>query len=325
MKNNHGHLVISLDFELLWGVFDVVNYKQKRNYFENTHLVIPKILEEFKSYEVNATWAVVGMLFNRNWNEWEQNIPERIPGYLKKELSPYKFGEAIKFEGEESQCFASELINWINNTPGQEIGSHTYSHYYCTEKGQTVEDFRADLEKAVNVAKEHNYILESLVFPRNQINKAYLQVCSDCGIKTVRSNPDSWYWKNPASESLLNKIFRTGDAYNPLAPRKSYSITELQKEPGMPLLQKASRFLRPVENNSYLHNLKINRIKAEMSAAAKNKEVYHLWWHPHNFGERPEESMKDLNEILIHYQKCKQKYDFKSVNMKELDQIFNSG
>ena len=45
-KSTNGFLVISLDFELLWGVFDVVDFEEKKIYFENTRLVIPKILED---------------------------------------------------------------------------------------------------------------------------------------------------------------------------------------------------------------------------------------------------------------------------------------
>ena len=63
----NGALVISLDFELLWGVFDKVDWRDKKKYFQNTRRVIPEILRLFEQYEISSTWATVGMLFNKYW------------------------------------------------------------------------------------------------------------------------------------------------------------------------------------------------------------------------------------------------------------------
>ena len=96
MNIENGTLVISLDFELLWGVFDKVNYKEKSEYFSNTRKVIPEILNIFEANNIHCTWATVGMLFNENWEEWESNIPKVLPDYKRKELSAYEFGNKIK-------------------------------------------------------------------------------------------------------------------------------------------------------------------------------------------------------------------------------------
>ena len=310
--------MISLDFELLWGVFDLVNTQEKVTYFENTRKVIPKILNFFSQYDIHATWAVVGMLFNENWADWEQNMPKAEPAYTDDKFSAYNFGRKAKSLNIERLCFAPELIELISKVPGQEIGTHTYSHYYCMEKGQTIEQFRSDLEQAIRVASSKNINLTSLVFPRNQVKEEYLQVAWELGIKTVRSNPDDWYWQDPSSEALSTKIFRTGESYNILGARKSYHMEEIEWKQSLPIAQKASRFLRPTERNKILQNLKLQKIKREMSSAAKNKEVYHLWWHPHNFGKTPKESLKELSEILEHFSDCRERYNFESLNMEEI-------
>ena len=318
MKKSAGYFVISLDFELIWGVFDVLDYKHHLPYFQNTRKIIPEILQCFRDNEINCTWATVGMLFNSNWVEWVANTPETEPAYQDSRLSAYMFGNCVPEEESNDVFFAPEIIQKIIETPGQEIGTHTYSHYYCQEEGQTVEQFREDLEMAIRLAQRQNIKLESLVFPRNQFAEEYLKVCFALGIQAVRSNPNDWYWKNPKSESLLTKIARTGDAYNVFARRKSYSLKEMKPLEGLPLSQMASRFLRPVENNSLLRRLKMRRIKDEMTAAAKKGEVYHLWWHPHNFGHYPKESLQDLGEIISHFKTLQKKYNFQSKNMKEL-------
>ena len=317
MENN-GLFVISLDFELLWGVFDVFHSNNERNYFLNTRAVIPTILKEFEKNEIHATWAVVGMLFNENWADWEQNIPALEPTYINEKFSAYSFGRKTSSLNSEKMCFAPELIEQISKVPGQEVGTHTYSHYYCLEKGQTIQQFRIDLEQAINVASKKDIKLTSLVFPRNQLKEEYLKVCWELGIKTIRSNPDDWYWRDPSKESLGSKIFRTGESYNIFSGRKSYAMEEIKWRDNLPLAQKASRFLRPCEGNKLLQKLKLTKIKEEMSSAAKKKEIYHLWWHPHNFGRRPDESLNELSEILKHFSYCREKYDLQSFNMQEV-------
>jgi len=315
---NKGYLVISLDFELLWGVFDKVNHKQKETYFDNTRKVIPEIINLFSEYNIHCTWATVGMLFNENFIEWETNKPNNLPNYKNTNLSAYNYGELNKMELSSQSCFAKDLILQIKNSSNQELATHTYSHYYCLENGQDLLSFKADLEKSISLAAAMGIELKSLVFPRNQFNKAYLKICYDLGINNVRSNPTDWYWKDTQSTSLKNKLFRTGDAYFGTM-NKSYSIGQLKKIEGSPLSQKASRLLRPYTSNSLLNNLKLKRIKSEMTYAARNNQIYHLWWHPHNFGNNPIENIADLKNLLEHYRKCEEKYGFGSATMSEIN------
>ncbi|MGB7842221.1 MAG: polysaccharide deacetylase family protein [Salinimicrobium sp.] len=312
----NGALVISMDFELLWGVFDKVNWIEKKEYFLNTRKVIPQILQLFEKYEISCTWATVGMLFNENWEEWSQNIPEVLPEYENKKLSAYSYGASIKSKETEELCFAPDLIKQIKETLGQEIGTHTYSHFYCLEPGQTLESFRADLVRSKEMANKMDINLKSLVFPRNQYNKGYLEVCKETGIQTVRTNPEVWYWKNTQKDSLQQKIFRTGDAYLGRNNKSYKDIPHLI--PGL-WGQKASRLLRPNSSKRFLDKKRLQRIQSEMNKAAKNREIYHLWWHPHNFGGNPEKNLQDLEMILGHYKTCKEKYAFESLNMYTLN------
>jgi peptidoglycan/xylan/chitin deacetylase (PgdA/CDA1 family) len=253
-KSTNGFLVISLDFELLWGVFDKVDYKEKETYFFNTKRVVPQLLELFKEYELHVTWATVGMLFNENWTEWQKNLPTDLPEYVNPNMSAYNYAKPFPNKDLEKMCFAKDLILQINNTPFQEVATHTYSHYYCLESGQTLESFKADLEMAITIAKDMGISLKSLVFPRNQFNESYLKVCYDLGIENVRSNPTNWYWTNVQGDSLRDKIFRTGDAYLGLND-KSYNISEIKNKKNQPNSQKASRFVWPRTSYNFSCNI----------------------------------------------------------------------
>ena len=320
---NQPHLVISLDFELLWGVFDKINPAEKLKYFKNTREVIPEILKLFTSYNIRCAWATVGMLFNKDAEAWLANQPETLPNYENQELSAYRFFKENKKELDGLFCFAHELINEIKESEGQEIGTHTYSHYYCLENGQNLTSFKADLKMAVKLAKEAEIDLKSLVFPRNQFNLEYLKACKELGITSVRSNPPNWYWKNTQKDTLQQKIFRTADAYMGQKD-KSYALESIDSSnPDLPLQQPASRLLRPHANN-FLDGLKLKRIKAEMIHAAQNNLVYHLWWHPHNFGNSPVQSLRELEEILKCFAKCQSKYRMQSSSMLDITNTFTS-
>jgi peptidoglycan/xylan/chitin deacetylase (PgdA/CDA1 family) len=311
----NGALVISLDFELLWGVFDKVDWTKKVEYFNNTRKVIPEILQLFEKYEISCTWATVGMLFNEDWDEWNQNLPEILPDYENNKLSAYHYGKSIQSKETEQLCFAPDLIRQIQDTPGQEIGTHTYSHYYCLENGQGLSSFRADMKQAKLLAKKLGIDLTSLVFPRNQFNKDYLEACVEIGLKTVRTNPEVWYWRNTQKDSLRQKIFRTADAYFGDNTKSYRDVSEIL--PGL-TGQKASRFLRPHSGKKILDKSRIKRILSEMEHAAKNNKIYHLWWHPHNFGTQPESNLKDLVVILNHHKNLNKEFKFKSLSMSGL-------
>ena len=51
---------------------------------------------------------------------------------------------------------------------------------------------------------------------------------------------------------------------------------------------------------------------------AKNGKVFHLWWHPHNFGGYPEKMLCQLETILQYYTELNNKYDYTSCSMSEL-------
>lgn len=315
--------MISLDFELLWGVFDKVDHTHTQAYFHITRKLIPHLLDLFSHYQIHATWATVGMLFNESWEQWEANIPNDIPDYSHRELSAYHFGHSIKNESTRDFCLAKDLIGLIHTTPNQEVATHTYSHYYCLERGQSLDAFGQDLQKCISLARGMGITLKSLVFPRNQFNAAYLKLCYELGIENVRSNPDSWYWNNTKRDAIQDKVFRTADAYYGRKD-KSYLWRDLKWEESAPLAQKASRLLRPYSEHGWLNQLKIRRIKSEMLHAAKHGQIYHLWWHPHNMARHPVENLMELCELLEYFKYCQKSHGLQSRNMAEINTLVAS-
>ncbi len=321
MKN--GNFVISLDFEIYWGLRDALKLDQYRDNLLGVRTVIPGLLHLFDKYQINATFATVGLLFFNDKDEMLEGLPERKPHYTDSHISPYEghFDEVGRDETKDVFHFAPSLIKMILQS-GQEIGCQTFSHYYCLESGQTIEDFREDLRAAKRIAEKRGITLKSFVFPRNQYNEAYLNVCKEEGISSFRGNETSWLYKakDVESETTLRRAIRLADAYFNISGHHCHEATyminnELCNIP-------ASRFLRPYSNRlSFLEKLRLNRITKSMTHAAKHGLTYHLWWHPHNFGINIKENLAFLEKILVHYQKLSKKYVFRSVSMQQLAAI----
>jgi peptidoglycan/xylan/chitin deacetylase (PgdA/CDA1 family) len=301
--------------------------KDYNQYFLNTRKAIPEMLGLFEKHEVHVTWATVGMLFHGSRAELLENAPALKPAYDAKELSAYNYindnGIGVSESGDPFH-FAPSLIKKIISASHQELGTHTFAHYYCNEAGQAIEQFREDIKAARRAAAKFGKQLKSLVFPRNQFNDQYLKVCFEEGITSVRSNPPDWFWhiESTQAESAWKRLNRGLDAYFPIGKKNTYKLDSIQVRDGLPLCLPASRLLRPYRpKESFLNAMKISRIKSEMTRAAKQGEVYHLWWHPHNFGWYPKESMEGLEKILRHYEDCRERFGMESRSMGEMAEM----
>ena len=316
----HGTFIISLDFELNWGVHDVFTLEQYEKNLLGTREAIGRILELFDDLGIRATWATVGMLFFRNKEELMNNLPSILPSYTNLEFSPYgKLGDIGENEEQDPFHYGKSLLKKISRYEGQEISTHTFSHFYCLEEGQTAEQFEADLVASLKVVNaEFGQPAKSIVFPRNQVNKDYLPICQKYGIESFRGNEKSWIYKESKfhKENPLKRVLRLVDCYVNITGHNTYRLKNAGKEPFVNL--PSSRFLRPYNPKLIsLEKLRLRRIKKGLIYAAQNGEVYHLWWHPHNFGKDIEENMRFLTEILTLVARLNKQYGFESLTMGE--------
>ena len=313
---NKGTLCISLDFEKYWGLHDIVDIREQTNTFKAVSTTVDRLLDLFQAYDIHCTWAVVGLL-NLPSAETVKEIlsTEHIP-YTKPEYSPFHSSHGLE-KVDSSLYLAGPEIERIINTENQELASHTFSHYYCMEAGQNRSDFERDL---VNFKTFSPQPASSIVFPRNQVNEAYLPICFENGISAYRGNQANRFWKNSnyANESFLMKAGRTLDAYIKLSKDNFTAWSSLQKTNQVPVNIPASRFLRPYWFPAPVEALKLRRIKKQMTKAAKLGKIYHLWWHPHNFSKHTAENFKQLEAILKHYRYLCETYDFQSLTMREI-------
>ena len=316
---NRGTLTISLDLELYWGMRDVISIDDYKQQLIGVETAIPAILELFAKYQIHATWATVGFLHYSDREQLQQNLPQIQPSYDKAELDPYPYIATIEPERHARLHFCPEPIGLIAGVAGQEIGTHTFSHYYCLEPGQTEEEFKADLQAAIAVARQNNLDTKSLVFPRNQYNRAYLEAIAECGIDCYRGNETHPIYNDEAGDGdrPLKRMLRLIDAYFNISGHNCYSQASLQQS--YPINIPSSRFLRPYSAKlKSLEPLRLRRITSGLKRAAIRGEIYHLWWHPHNFGTNLNENLNFLTRILQYYQQLNERHQMQSLNMGEI-------
>jgi len=312
-----GQFVISLDFELLWGVRD---HADKQSYGQNVlgaREAVPRMLELFEASGIRATWATVGFLFCKTKEELMAALPAERPAYVNQRLSNYTYLDEVgKDERSDPYYFAASLVDAISKTPGQELGTHTMSHYYCLEDGETLTAFEADLVAAKALSDLRGVSLKSIVFPRNQFTSAHLEVCARQGITHYRGNPDGWAYRaaKGSEQTPSKRALRLIDAYSGALGSQTF----LPRRDGL-IDVPASRFLRPGAGKlAALHPLHLSTIKRGMTQAAKAGRGYHLWWHPHNFGRELEANLNGLRQIIDHFTMLHENHGMRSVAMGEI-------
>ena len=155
-----GIFTVSLDFELYWGLRDQTTINEYEANLKGVKIAIERMLELFDKYDIHTTWATVGFLFASDIEELKVLSPEQKPSYHNTKLNPYKY---ISDSDDLLQyChFVPEIISKICSHKNQEIGTHTFSHYYCLEKGQTAEEFSSDIKAAIETSRKNDITINS--------------------------------------------------------------------------------------------------------------------------------------------------------------------
>lgn len=310
-----GVFCISLDFELMWGVQDTLGEQYSSNIYQ-VHSIVPKLLDLFEEFNVVATWATVGfiLLGKNNFRDYLDFL-EVPPKYSNKELANISKHSHV-LECNQDLYFAPQLVQTIK-AKGHELASHTSSHMYYLDAVNGVEALESDLKLGKSIFGEHK--CNSLIFPRNQYDLDAVNILNRFGFTCFRSNPDHWAYTSSSGidNSYFKRLYRLVDTYVNLSGYHTYKASSISTISGCKAIP-ASMFLRPVTQSRLANRLQLIRIKKAMLNAAKFGKVFHLWWHPHNFGSHTDENFIFLKEILIYFEYLNGKYAF---TIKTMDSI----
>jgi peptidoglycan/xylan/chitin deacetylase (PgdA/CDA1 family) len=308
------YFTISLDFELFWGVYDIASIDSYGDNILGGRKAIPEILSLFSNYNIHATWAIVGMASFENKKELMNYLPDIRPNYRNIKKDPYRHLEHVgENEEEDPYHFGYSLLSQIMDVEGMEIGSHSFSHYYCLEEDDR-EAFNADLDSANRTFRRLGINTSSIIFCRNQYNDSWLQVAKEKGFLCFRGNENHYFHKSRKKYGLLLRACRLADSY--LNIGGNYLSVAKEDRSGLVNIP-SSFFLRPYNRNNLIEVRKLRRIKSSMLEAAKQGKGFHLWWHPHNFGKNLQENILSLKNILNYFRTLQINYGMESLSMSE--------
>lgn len=315
MKNERcGAFIISLDFELFWGVADIASIELWEEKIKKVYEIVPRTLALFKQYGIHATWATVAGIMVDNENELYKYIPKNLPEQTKKIIDKFDFEDKHKCIP-AFMLFGKELVEMVRDTEGQEIGTHTFTHYYCDKKDSNPEDFYYELQTACMIMENKGYgECRSVVFPRNQVSQQFVSAMPK-DIKAYRGPIPGYIDKLKKKHKRIGTIVWYLDHYLPLQDSTFFG-DEIDENEIYNV--KLSRLFKAYKKKySFAEKMKIWRYKREMEHAAKNGKIYHICWHPHNFSTFTDKNFEQLEELLKKYNELREKYGMLSINMAE--------
>jgi len=320
-----GALVISLDFELHWGMRDRLDSQDPAfAQLSASRRVVSDLASLFADRGIRATWATVGFLFASTSSELSSYLPDAKPSYRRREFDPYS-EEIGADETSDPEHLAGSLVRQLADTSGQEVASHTFSHFYCLEDGQSEAELRADLAAAQAIAGLRGLRLTSLVLPRNQWNPRYADAVRESGFTCFRGPQPSWghHARPHGDHGLANRAARLVDSYGGLSPPPTIAWDHALRDDGLCDIP-ASAFLRPFNPRlRHLESLKMRRLVSGLRDAARRGRIFHLWWHPHNFASHPGESFTFLNQLLDEFDLLADSEGMRSLSMRDVADSLN--
>ena len=263
-----GALCISIDLELLWGVWDHVTASDARACATLEREIVRRLLGLFRTHEVPVTWAFVGRLLDD---------ARGFDGLL----------------GDRDCWFAPDLIDGIRTDPIEhEIATHSYGHVYFGES--PAEAVRDDLARAKAVHQEHGLPFRSLVFPRNQV--AHLDLIAQAGIEVFRSVDAGVLETVGRRAPHLRPLVNLADKALPVAPpvvlpvRRENGLIELPSS----LMLIGRNGLRKVVTAASLRA----KLRAGLRRSVESGHLFHLWFHPSNFYTAMDSQFDVLDSVL---------------------------
>ena len=261
-----GKLVISIDLELAWGVWDKLTPAQLAAAETEERPICAALLALFERHGVPATWAMVAGLLDT--------------------------GGAAGRPGSAACWYAPDIVERIAASKvGHEIGSHGGRHIYFNAIDKAAA--RADLDFARAIHRAHGLAFKSLVFPRNAVG--HLDVLAEAGLATYRGPDLQWFPMLAGPARMVTRAANLADKLLPIPPRTSepQSHDRLIELPGSMLLLGRNglrRFAFPAVTR--------RKLAMGLARAAESGGIFHFWFHPSNFYVRRQEQLDTVDWFL---------------------------
>ena len=318
-KLEKGIFTISLDFELIWGTVDLFGVESFREACElERREVVDRLLELFNQFRIPATWCTVGHLFldKCEVSESKKHADVVRPQHAWHERDWFTH-DPCSSEENDPLFYGKSLVEKIkNNSVKQEIGSHSFSHIIFGDEGCSSESARTDIAECVKAAEKFDIKLNSFAFPRDQVG--HLDVLKEYGFTNYRGAIPKWY-EHGENRSIVKRLAHLWDVVTAATPPTvlpEYEENGLINIPGSMIFFPMHGLRRHIPMS-----LRVKRARKGLDVAAKEKRIFHLWFHPTNMAFEIEKMFDGLRAILKYAAELREQGLMETLSMSEIAEL----
>lgn len=285
---------LTFDTELIWGSFDHLTAAEFERRYPDVRGVIAAILALLESYQVPATWAVVGHLYlnacgRSTTGDAHAELPHPRQSWRDED---WYARDPCTDRGRDPLWYGDDIVeSLLNAAGGQEIGCHSFAHALYGDSAMTAAAARADVERCLDLAHARGVSLRAFVFPRNV--EGHHAVLRDAGFTAYRGADPTWH---AGLGGVVGRSARYLDHFAALPPpvtEPSETLPGLWNVPGSMLLLHRSGARRYVSLEA-----RIRKAQRGLEAARERQRVFHLWTHPFNLASDPRGLLRVLERIV---------------------------
>ena len=289
-----GSFALTFDTELIWGSFDHLTATEFERRYPDVRAIIKALVALLESYDVPATWALVGHLYLDRCERSNKGVAH--PELVHPAQSWYDddwFGkDPCSDRLRDPLWYGDDIVEaLLRARGGQEIGCHSFAHALFGDRSMTSEAARSDLALCRSLAAERGVSLRSFVFPRNV--EGHHAVLREAGFTAYRGADPTWH---SGLTGLMGRSARYLDHLVALPPPVSLPTETrpgLWNVPGSMLLLHRTGARRWVSLES-----RVRKARRGLEAARLEGAVFHLWTHPFNLASDPVGLIRVIDRIL---------------------------
>lgn len=273
--------VVSIDTEMAWGM---VHRQHEAYRYDRERDDLRRLIDLLDRYDLPATWAIVGHLMLEHC--------EPVDGVKHPEIirPDFDWYDGDWFDADpctnsdvDRAWYAPDVVDLIESAGADhEIACHGFSHIPAGDRGCSRETFESEIRAAAAVAASRGIVLRSLVHPRNQIG--HVDVLVEHGIKAYRGRRSTPQGRPSPWQRLVDRT--VGSERTAVRPVNEGEIWNLP-----------ATVMFDLDSRRSTWRLWIRQVERRLGQAVARRSLFHLWFHPHNLRDRPEESFAALERV----------------------------
>ncbi|GAB7011592.1 polysaccharide deacetylase family protein [Halorubrum trueperi] len=302
-----GTFVLSIDAELGWGRYDDASPPSDR--LESGRAGWATLLDLLDTYNVPATWAVVGHLFLPACDRVHATHPAGDEWFAR---------ERDEWADRPDLRFAPDLIRAIDDANADhEIGCHSFTHVDFGDDSTTTEIARAELVAALEAAASSpvSAAMTSVAFPNDSVG--HRDVLAEWGFTCYRGPaPD----RERFAPSLLRRL---GDATVGPPPIVEPTIDEfglVNVPASLHLFELDGPARRICER--VVGDPAVAAVRRGIDAVTEEDGVFHVWLRPNDL--IADEDVERLRTVLAHVAHCRDLAGLEVRTMREVSRRVES-